>query len=132
MLPDIDAVSRLCPGQNSKHRQDRVTVLWDLFTFISLVVSELCPGQCSKCKRAITPKLGNAELRFLCTAHLPNENYLPIQSYMLIPLVVSELCPGQKKRTDDYMLSLREALKKANKYSKWVSFGNCNMALKKM
>jgi hypothetical protein len=91
-------VSELCPGQssmcnNSKLRKDRVTVLCTAhlpndtiylhcFLFISLIVSELCPGQSSKCKyeqRNITSKLGKAEFRFLCTAHLPNYTYLPIK-----------------------------------------------------
>ena len=47
---------------------------------ISLLVPELCPGQSSKCKneqRAITPKLGNAELQFFCIALIFNEIYLP-------------------------------------------------------
>jgi hypothetical protein len=57
---------------------------------VSLLVSELCTKQSSKCKneqRAITPKLGEAELWFFCNALLFNE-------FMLIPLMVSELCPG--------------------------------------
>ena len=49
------------------------------FLLIPLKVLELCPRQSSNNKnkqRAITPKLGNAEL-FLCTALLHNEIYLP-------------------------------------------------------
>jgi len=55
------------------------------FSLIPVVVSELCPGQRSKCKneqRAITPKLGKAELWFLITALLLNKIYLP--SFLLI------------------------------------------------
>jgi hypothetical protein len=49
---------------------------------ISLIVLESCPGQSSKCKnkqRAIIKKIGKAELRFVCTAQLFNEIYLPTQ-----------------------------------------------------
>jgi hypothetical protein len=35
-----------------------------------------------KVESAITPKLGKAELRFLCTAHKPNEIYLPPQFHV--------------------------------------------------
>jgi hypothetical protein len=91
------------------------------FILIPLIVLESCPGQSSKCKNKQSPfiqKLGKAELRFLCTAHLLNEIYLPTK---LLPLVVSKLCPGQEKPTDGqtggrtdkvatiYMLTLREA-----------------------
>jgi hypothetical protein len=43
---------------------------------ISLVVSELYPGQIKNEKRAITKKLGKAELQFLCNALLLTEIYL--------------------------------------------------------
>jgi hypothetical protein len=49
------------------------------------MVSEPFPGQSSKCKnkeRAITPKLGKAELQFLCTALLSNEMYLPTKFHV--------------------------------------------------
>jgi hypothetical protein len=63
-----------------------------------LLVLELCPGQGSKCKnkqRAITPKLGKAELRsYEMHTYLMISIYL--QSFMLIPLIVLELYPGQK------------------------------------
>jgi hypothetical protein len=52
---------------------------------ISLTILELCSGQSLKCKneqRAITPKEVMAELRFLCTAHLPIEIYLPTNFYV--------------------------------------------------
>jgi hypothetical protein len=48
------------------------------FMLIPLIVLELCAGQSSKCKnkqRAMIQKLGQAELRFLRTAHLLNEIY---------------------------------------------------------
>jgi len=44
----------------------------------------------------MTPKLGNADLRFLCTAPLLNKIYL--QSLELIFLLVWELRPGQEIR----------------------------------
>ena len=70
------------------------------FLLIPLVVSDLCPRQSAKCKkeqRAITPKIGKAELQFFCTALLLNkrDTYIYIQSFLFIPLVVSKLCPGQ-------------------------------------
>jgi hypothetical protein len=52
---------------------------------ITLIVLEICPGQSSKCKnkqRAIIQKLGKTELRFLYTAHLLNEIYLPTKFYV--------------------------------------------------
>jgi hypothetical protein len=72
------------------------------FLLISLVVLLLCPGQISNCKneqRAITPKLGNVELWFCCTALLLNEiSSIYLQSFLLIPLVVLLLCPGQSSK----------------------------------
>jgi hypothetical protein len=59
----------------------------------SLIILKLCSGQSSKCKneqRIITPKLGMAELRFLNTAQLPIEIYLPTK-FMFISLIVKEL-----------------------------------------
>ena len=50
------------------------------FLFIPLVVLELCHRLSLNCKIeqwAMTPKLGMVELRFLCTALLLNEIYLP-------------------------------------------------------
>jgi hypothetical protein len=94
-------VSELCLEKsskcnNSKIRQDRVTVLCTthLFNDIYLttkflvhifIASELNPGQISKCKyeqRAITPKLGKAEIPLLGTAQLPNEIYLPTKFHV--------------------------------------------------
>jgi hypothetical protein len=52
---------------------------------ISLTVSELCPGQNSKCKneqRAITPKLDKAVFRFFSIAVLSNEIYLPTKFHV--------------------------------------------------
>jgi hypothetical protein len=52
---------------------------------IPVIVLELCPGQSSKCEnkqRGIIKELGKAELRFLCTAHLLNEIYLPIKFHV--------------------------------------------------
>jgi len=46
------------------------------FLLIPLVVSDLCLKQSAKCKkeqRAITPKIGKAELQFFCTALLLNK-----------------------------------------------------------
>jgi hypothetical protein len=53
------------------------------FMLTSLEFLELCPGQSFKYKnkqRAITPKLGKAELWFLWTA--PNEIYLPTKFHV--------------------------------------------------
>jgi hypothetical protein len=55
------------------------------FMLIPLILLELCPGQSSKCKnkqRGIIQKIGKAELRFLCTAHLLNEIYLPTKFHV--------------------------------------------------
>jgi hypothetical protein len=52
---------------------------------ITPIVLELCPGQTSKCKnkqRAIIQVLDKADLRFLCTAHLLNEIYLPTKIHV--------------------------------------------------
>jgi hypothetical protein len=55
------------------------------FLLIPLMVSELCPRQSSKCKNehgAITTKFGNAEFKFLYTAHVPIEIYLPTKFHV--------------------------------------------------
>jgi hypothetical protein len=68
------------------------------FMLIYFIVLELCPGQSSKSKneqRAITPKLENAELLFLCTEHLTYEIYLPKKFHVDISnnfRVMSQLC----------------------------------------
>jgi hypothetical protein len=62
-----------------------ISIYLQCFMLIPLIVLELCPGQSSKCKnkqRGIIPKLGKAELWFLCTAHLPNEIYQPTQFHV--------------------------------------------------
>jgi hypothetical protein len=64
---------------------------------ISFIVLELCPGQSSKStnkQRAIIQAIGKAELRFLCTAHLLNEIYLPTK-FHVVPLIVLELWLSQ-------------------------------------
>jgi hypothetical protein len=83
------------------------------FILISLIVSELCPGQSSKGKneqRAITQKLGKAELGFLNTAHLPNNIYLPTKfhddtscCYSYVPDKESE---QMDRQSGDYLLTL--------------------------
>jgi hypothetical protein len=52
---------------------------------IPLIVLELCPAQSSKStnkQRAIIQNLGKEELRFLCTAILLNEIYLPTKFHV--------------------------------------------------
>jgi hypothetical protein len=46
--------------------------------------------QCKTGKKAITSKLGNADLRFFCNVHLLNEIYLPTKF-----LVDTNCDPGQ-------------------------------------
>jgi hypothetical protein len=124
-------VLELCPCQSSKSKNEQraitptlgkiklwffalhISQIWSTYLqssmSISLIVSELCHGQCSNCKneqRSVTQKLGNAELRFLSTAHLPNEIYLPTNFMFLFQRYV---CSDKKsRRTDrqngDYML----------------------------
>jgi hypothetical protein len=64
---------------------------------ISLRVLEFCSGQSSKWKieqRVITQKSGRAELRFLYTAHLPNEIYQATKFH-----VDTSCCLGGMSRT---------------------------------
>jgi hypothetical protein len=87
------------------------------FMLIPLIVLELCSGQSSKSEnkqRGIIKKLGKAELRFLCTAHLHNEIYLPTKIHVDISCKMFQSYVPDKKsgRTDrrmdgqvgDYML----------------------------
>jgi hypothetical protein len=62
------------------------------FMLITLIFLELCPGQSSKYtnkQRAIIQTLGNAELRFLCSANLLNKIYLPTRFYVDISYSLS-------------------------------------------
>jgi hypothetical protein len=61
-----------------------------------LTLCTLCSGEL---KQAITPKLGKAELQFLCTAYLPNEIYIPAK-FHVDTFVLLDLCNRQVKGTD--------------------------------
>jgi len=95
-------VSQLCPGQCSKCKNEQKAIikifskeelqflcnalllneiyLLTQLLLIPYVVSGLCPGQSSTCKSeqmATPPKLGKAELLFICTTLLLNKIYQP-------------------------------------------------------
>jgi hypothetical protein len=72
-------------GSLTMHFYSMRSIYLQSFMLISLILLELCPGQSSKCKnkqRVIIQKIGMAELRFLCTAHLLNEIYLPTKFHV--------------------------------------------------